>query len=392
MILIITNYQGVKIYDIEETSEKPSPHQKATKMRSNWLLQVVSVSLISRVACFQVLTFVNKSRPIRRNLVSSALNSYSSSEALPELKSTSKSYVTFNHPVTNTEVTLIGCLHGSSSSANDVLHLLNQAPTDVVVLELCPTRYKDLMREIERRKVNDKSSRGSYIKMVTKTIEARGLSTGLAAAILGGASGISTFFSGFVPGLEFLKAIEYVDSPDNFCDVVLADRMVDETLRRVGALPSVSLDMFKTYVSSGFDWKQTYGEDAIVLTNAVSGSGELQLDMRQALVRNKQVIFDLLRLTLPTFLIIELVNICLAVIMDDFNPLSPANAISSNDLGSLMVDLASSMTSNDWGSLASDFALEAISSAAILFLGKFTSRSIYVDFHLVYIRLDIRCH
>lgn len=361
-------------------------------MRSNWLLQVVSVLLFSRVACFQALTFVNKSRPIRRNLVSSALNSYSSSEALPELNSASKSYVTFNHPVTNTEVTLIGCLHGSSSSANDVLHLLNQAPTDVVVLELCPTRYKDLMREIERRKANDKSSRGSYIKMVTKTIEARGLSTGLAAAILGGASGISTFFSGFVPGLEFLKAIEYVDSRDNFCDVVLADQMVDETLRRVGALPSVSLDMFKTYVSSGFDWKQTYGEDAIVLTNAVSGSGELQLDMRQALVRNKQVIFDLLRLTLPTFLIIELVNICLAVIMDDFNPLSPANFISSNDLGSLMVDLASSMTSNDWGSLASDFALEAISSAAILFLGKFTSRSIYVDFYLVYVRLDIRCH
>ena len=329
------------------------------------------------VASFQPQTCVGGRLKSFRQPSSIILNSSQSREGFRDLESASQSYVTFNHPKTNTEVTLVGCLHGSSSSAKDVSQLLNQATTDVVVLELCPTRYKDLMKEIDRRKTNEMKSNGSYIKMVQRTVEARGVSTGIAAAVLGGASGISTFLSGFDPGLEFITAMEYVEDKsrerdEKGCDVdvILADQMVDETLRRFGSLPSISFDMFQAYLGSGFNWKHTYGEDAAVLANAVSGGGDFQVDMRKALIRNKAVVLDLVRLTLPTFLFIESVNILLGSMFDDF---AKMDAVDSNsldfDLGTIMVDLASTMTSSDWCALAGDITFEILSSCLVLFLG-----------------------
>jgi len=286
--------------------------------------------------------------------------SASSSNAASSTSSTSNSYVSFNHPRTNTELILIGCLHGSSSSAKDVSQLLHAKPTDVVVLELCPTRYKDLMKEMIRRKSSETQSKGSYIKMVAKTIEARGWSTGLAAAVLGGASSLSTSLSGFQPGFEFLTAMEYVESQGSECDVILADRMVDETLRRFGGLPSVSLDLFQSFLDSGLDWEQTYGKEAKVLKSAVSGNGEFNVDMGKALFRRTDVIIDLVRLTLPTFIFIEAANVMLGSILNSLDPIAPE----SISMGSLMVDLASS----DWNSFAGDVIFELVSSALVLFL------------------------
>jgi len=291
--------------------------------------------------------------------------STSSSNAASSTSSTSNSYITLTHPRTNTELILIGCLHGSSSSAKDVSQILHAKPTDVVVLELCPTRYKDLMKEMIRRKSSEAQSRGSYIKMVAKTIEARGWSTGLAAAVLGGASGLSTSLSGFQPGFEFITAIEYVESQGSECDVILADRMVDETLRRVGGLPSVSLDLFLNFIDSGLDWEQNYGKEAKVLKSAVSGNGEFEVDMAKALFRRTDVIIDLARLTLPTFIFIEAANVMLGSILHSLDPIAPE----SISMGSLMVDLASSMTLEDWNSFAGDVVFEVVSSALVLFLG-----------------------
>jgi hypothetical protein len=292
------------------------------------------------------------------------LYSASSSNAASSTSSTSNSYVSFNHPRTNTELILIGCLHGSSSSAKDVSQMLHAKPTDVVVLELCPTRYKDLMKEMIRRKSSEAQSRGSYIKMVAKTIEARGWSTGLAAAVLGGVSGLSTSLSGFQPGFEFITAIEYVESQGGECDVILADRMVDETLRRVGDLPSVSLDLFQNFLDSGLDWEETYGKEAKVLKCAVSG-GEFEVDMAKALFRRTDVIIDLARLTLPTFIFIEAANVMLSIILHSLDPIAPE----SISMGSLMIDLASSMTLEDWNSFAGDVVFEFVSSALVLFIG-----------------------
>ena len=294
------------------------------------------------------------------------LHSTSSTNAASLVSSTAKSFVSFNHPQTNTELVLIGCLHGSSSSAKDVSQLLNEKATDVVVLELCPSRYKDLTKEMIRRKSSEEGSKGSYITMVAKTIESRGLSTGIAAAVLGGVSSLSSFLSGFQPGFEFITALEFVESQDNQCDVILADRMVDETLRRVGDLPSVSLEMFQNFLDSGLDWEQTYGKEAKVLKNAVSGNGELEVDMGKTLFRSTDVVVDLARLTLPTFLFVEAINVAFGSAISALNPIATADM--SMSMGSLFVHLAS-MTVGDWNSFAGDTAFELLSSALELFLG-----------------------
>ncbi len=313
-------------------------------------------------------------------------------------------YITFHHPVYQTEITLVGCLHGSASSANDVSTILNQSFTDIVVLELCPTRYKDLMRDLARRKeegkmIDDKlggggnleAPGGDYFKMVRKTIEARGLATGVAAAVLGGASGISTALSGFDPGLEFITAMKYVEDMNNGkgrinrVDVILADRIVDETLRRVGDLPSVSLEMFQEYLSGGFNWDNTYGAQAQVLKNAIIGNDDSlsndeskpiqQVNLGKALVRNSQVVQDLARLTIPTFVLLQLANLSL------FNGLPLIGMAGADDTSGIgggevsfsssdvMLDTLSMMSIGDWGQLTGDIAFEFISSGLILLLG-----------------------
>jgi len=302
-----------------------------------------------------------------RSIAVSELYSTSSANAASLVSSSGKAYISFKHPRTDTELVIIGCLHGSSSSAKDVSLLLNEKTTDVVVLELCPTRYKDLTKDMIRRKSSQEELTGSYVNMVVKTIEARGLSTGLAAAVLGGASQLSSYLSGFQPGFEFTTAMEFVESQEDRCDVILADRMVDETLRRVGELPSISLEMVQNFLDSGFNWEETYGKEAQVLKNAVSGNGELEVDMAKALFRSNDVVIDLARLTLPTFIFIEGINVLFGSAFNRFNPIAAADL--SVSLGSLFVDLASTMTVIDWNSFAGDFAFELLSNALQLFLG-----------------------
>ncbi len=333
------------------------------RTKTHFLGNVILIFLLQlhpkEVTCFQqsVKLTGSRSKNFRRISILHSNLSEKPQEANCNPDTAALSFVRLNHPETDVDITIIGCLHGSSSSANDVSQLLRQATTDCVVLELCPTRYKDLTREIDRRTTSDSNSNGSYVKMVRKTMEARGFATGLAAGVLGGASGISTTLSGFEPGLEFITAIDYSMSNSDV-DVVLADRMVDETLKRVGCLPSVSFEMIQEYIDSGFHWSQTYGRDASVLANAVAGQGDSQLDMRRALVRNKDVVLDLVRLTLPTLLLVESANLFLGSFFNGSNDIGI-------DVTFTMVDLASIMTASDWF----DLAIEFLSSVISLFLG-----------------------
>lgn len=293
-----------------------------------------------------------------------------SSSAASCTSTTSRPFVTFYHPVTHTKVTLIGCLHGSASSAKDVSDILYQEPTDVVVLELCPTRYKDLRREFTQRR-NDRENRitGGYLTMIQKTIEARGLSTGLAAAVLGGVSSLSYFLSGFQPGYEFLTAMEYVDSRQHKCDVVLADQLVDETLRQVGALPTVSIEMLETFVRSGFDWEKTYGLEMEILWNALSGQGDLQVDLKRTLFRNTDVIIDVTRLTLPTILFVQVANFFLGMIFQGWIYPTMNDQKSIIEWVTWLFDLSSMANWSDWSTLLGGIALEWIPSAMALYLG-----------------------
>ncbi len=318
--------------------------------------------MCSSVGAFQVPAMASLKK--NRSDDSIILNSHASVDGMKSVADSSQSHRTFYHPLNGVEVTLIGCLHGSESSAIEVDQLLREKRTDAIVLELCPTRYKDLTREnakkIEREKENGVGAT-DFINMVTKTIEARGVSTGFAAAILGAASSISNSLSGFEQGLEFIRAIEFIDENDNdnYCDIILADRIVDETLRQVGSVPSLSMEMLQTYILSGFNWEKSYENESKALRSAVFGDDENDLDMTKALFRNPKVTMDLIRLTLPSILLVEAVNI--GVGQNGSGP--------SAFYPSLVFDLLPSSNIPDLISIAGGLLFELISSAILLFLG-----------------------
>lgn len=318
-----------------------------------------------------------------------------------ETNTVTKPFIELQHPETNATIVLVGCLHGASSSANDVNTILNEKHTDVVVLELCPTRYKDLMKYYLNQNKQKESEgnasfnsnsnpfmernpKGDYLKMVSKTIETKGFSTGIAAAVLGGATGLSSALSGFEAGLEFMTAINYVQQQNKEeetrvqdgagnkgakttkasrdCDIILGDQIVDETLKRVGSLPTVSLNMWKDFQRQGFNWKSTYHKDAMVLNNAILGDDQLkqkgyQIEMGSFLFRNRDVVSDLFRLTLPTLLLVQLSVLLLN------------NGLILSVLGDTWVDLAPSLSQSDWQSLATDLSVEILTSAIVLFVG-----------------------
>jgi len=320
---------------------------------------------------------------------------------------TTKPYLEIHHSPTNTQIILLGCLHGSTSSAKDVEHLLyySQPQTDVVVLELCPARYKDLIKYMMIRRDNDTGANAggggsNFVRMVSNKIEARGISAGIAAAVLGGASGLSSALSGFEPGLEFITSIEYVQNRNNnslnsrnknsqndddqgktnseSCDIILGDRMVDETLRRVGSLPKVSLGMWNNLRNNKWKWNEThYAEDATVLSDAVFGNRELreadlQVDMRRVLTRNREVVLDLLRLTLPSFLLLQLITLLLT--FSDAYLISTVNdnsvSLGNVDMSmNMLVDLSLSMSRADWVHLATDFGMELLTSIVLIGVG-----------------------
>lgn len=209
---------------------------------------------------------------------------------------TTSSFVELIEPETNCRVILLGCLHGSQSSASDVRDLFEQG-VDTVVLELCASRVADLRRQqpaLLSSRAERQFSLANFINMVAKTAEKRGLGSGAAAAVLGGASGLQTALSGFEAGLEFTTALDL--AKETRCDVVLADQAVDETLSRVGSLPSTSLSMM--FQEEGFFPLK----ESNALQTAVFGDDALrpfQVNMGQVLTRNKAVVQELLKLTLP---------------------------------------------------------------------------------------------
>lgn len=234
--------------------------------------------------------------------------SHGFSAQVPTITSPARSYVELIEPETGCQVVLLGCLHGSSSSADDVRYLLSNK-TDVVVLELCASRMTDLRREAEDVPVQQKSSFGRYVNMVTKTNEKSGMATASAAAVLGGVSVLQTALSGFDPGLEFSTAIKIAD--EKKCDLLLADRTVDETLQRMGKLPSTSLDMLQSLIKER-NWEETLGKDAQVLRGAVFGNDNMdaaqQVKMGSVLFRNKAAVEDLARMSVPPILLTLLIS------------------------------------------------------------------------------------
>jgi len=285
---------------------------------------------------------------------------------------------------TNCEVVLVGCFHGSPSSAADVEREIlggenfstKTTATDVVALELCATRFTNLQKHMrQRQKRNDhledngsgntspldgmvtsvkQSFRRSerFLQLVSQTTEKRGWSTGIATFILGSATGVQSTLSGFTPGLEFITALNMPSSSSklsrgggsekNNYDIVLADQTVEMTLERSGILPTLSMEMSREAVGVLFggdndcdqslsSWDETQlKKSSEGLGTAFFGDPRLapqhQINMGDVLTQNENMKRDVLKLLLPYFITMSLL---LSFVLND-----PATMASAKDTAS----------------------------------------------------------
>jgi len=206
--------------------------------------------------------------------------------------------VEFTDPETGCEVVLVGCFHGTASSAEDVSQAVTPE-TDIVILELCAARFKDLKRAAEEDLKLQSTGFGGYMKLVSKAIETKGFATGLATAVLVGFSDFQSSLSGFDPGVEFKTALDKSILHD--CDIVLADQVVDETLRRIGSLPQVSWEM-NNLSKNTTRVLENWSMNSKSLKQAIVGDESLpRVELGKFLFRNSAAMKDLLRFATPTF-------------------------------------------------------------------------------------------
>lgn len=367
--------------------------------------------------------------------------SFSSSLSSPTIR--------FIDPQTQCNVVLLGCFHGTTSSAQDVQDVVT-VDTDIVVLELCIQRYTDLLKRISREQNNEEEEKQqlttggegigrvvvatntnnnveeeirmvrpsvvqkkqqpwwpkSYIRMVSKTIQTQGLATGLAACLLGGVSGFQSAISGFTPGLEFTTAIgllnvrdEMNDDDDvetyyNF-DIVLADQDVDETLRKLGNLPTVVVDilfgsnMCDDGIQKAWNLRRVVDECRFHLATghrAIFGDSQLQPTTRKTttspisldqdltiqrqlpqvqllpvLLRNEGAIQDLIRLILPsTGLVYVVSRLVAAALGADEIDAESYNMILSSVTTTMMTEDTMSTTTAAAGTIPFSMVVELV--------------------------------
>ena len=322
--------------------------------------------------------------------------------AIHKNSNTAKSFVELYDPKTNTDIVLLGCLHGSLSSTIDVKQILlgesasaerennNEAATmplcakatenhrfpqqnprgdpvvpflpDAVVLELCGPRYKDLV-ESRSEIIEDYATYDFWKDMVLywkRTLKDNNPILALVKIAIGTTSLVQTNLSGIRAGLEFEVAIDIVEDynkNNKEIRLVLGDRNIDETMERIGSLPSVSLDLLSGGSSStdGNDhWQSPWSSvnhASERLWISVLGNSNLPLNaqicMPKVLLRNAQARNDLGRLLLLPAVAATFFALLLAFIANGFEP-DPYDVllwetISSSPLRSPDFDLSTSL-------------------------------------------------
>jgi len=250
----------------------------------------------------------------KQQLDPSAYASASASASLNNNKASSKSYVEIYDPTTQTNIVLLGCLHGSISSSRDVQYLMKQEDVDVdaVVLELCETRIQDLTRVVDT--VDDYTKEvfwedvQDFISFIKDTKKKKGLIVATVTFVLGMTSLLQTNISGVRAGLEFAVAVDIAE--ENDIPIFLGDRRIDQTMERISSLPSVSLEMIQNY--------NTIGVYTKLLQTAVLGDrllpNDTQISLPTVLIRNKGAITDLARLALSPILIATIFAVSVGMI------------------------------------------------------------------------------
>jgi pheromone shutdown protein TraB len=236
--------------------------------------------------------------------------------------------------------------------------------TDVVVLELCANRFADLRRAQQKEK-SDQQQNGrpiqNFLRMVKRTTQQRGWATGMAAAVLGGASGLQTALSGFEAGSEFTTALDIASRRG--CDILLADRSVDETLRRVGELPQVSLSMLQS---------QSFENESRALRTAIFGDPQLsssqQISMPRVVTINDAVRGDMFRLMLPPLILAQLMVTVGQGILNLLDVGMDSETFSLLSFMSVSFDFVN-LSTVDILAFSRDVMLDVSTSALVLFLG-----------------------
>jgi len=232
--------------------------------------------------------------------------------------------VTLIDPHTNVTVIILGCLHGSPSSTVELENILTQNRPAALVLELCTTRYLNLVKQRQSWNSNKIAPDIKQQKEYSLTI-AGGNSR--ASIALGIASEFQNRLNGFEPGLEFKRAIEYVDHVtsnsnnnnttkfEECCDIILADREVSETLHRLEDLPTISMQSVLHLIKERnpvelFDLQTAIWGDSKLRrsTTATTGTlpGNAQIDVGNVLFRNPRATQDLCLSTILPLMIISI--------------------------------------------------------------------------------------
>lgn len=213
--------------------------------------------------------------------------------------------VTIIEPHSKCQIELVGCLHGSPTSAANVQQAILSSPqTDGVLLELCASRFLDMQRQ-PSNETNPTTQ--SIWNTLTKTRKQKGWSTAVATAVLGTVSTLQTGLGGLTPGLEFSTATKIAVEQE--LDVILIDQNVDSTLQKIGRLPQSALQMLHH--------PQQYATEARALHTAVWGSSTNQetndddnntipsLRLLSFLTRSPDAVADLVRsLLVPTAIVV----------------------------------------------------------------------------------------
>lgn len=220
--------------------------------------------------------------------------------------SLAQSSIRLTEPKTGCEVVLIGCFHGSQTSAADVREALELAPREppltteqpasdnAVVLELCASRCADLIKMKSATSTAKTPWVIRYTKNIQKTAKEQGLSSAAATALLTGVSGLQS--SKLEPGLEFKTALDI--AKENGMDVILADQSVDITVEKLGKLPQTTLE-----VLVGNEWLL----HAKSLARAVIGLKPHHLTLPLFLLRSKESIREAFTFFLqPLFILLTL--------------------------------------------------------------------------------------
>lgn len=237
-------------------------------------------------------------------------------------RSTRGCCINLQDPQTGCQVAIVGCFHGSETSASDVYTVLTDAPTDVVVLELCANRFASMRQEVSLKSRNWFQR---FLRMVQKTSQERGIATASVAALLGSVSGLQTALSGLSPGLEFKTALRYATSHDK--DIVLADQDVDDLLSKLANIASLSKEMWGDLLARR-QWKGSlFSEQTKVLSVALCGSRELaqSVTFPSFLIRSHAAVLELLRLSVPPLALLQFMNIAALQFLGETSP-TPADA------------------------------------------------------------------